>query len=77
MIQRSVRLFLMIAALWLAFPTRVDAYLDPGTGSSILQLVLAGIFAVSFCVSLAWARVKSWVARIRGDHPEPDQEKNS
>ena len=34
------------------------AYLDPGTGSMVLQVVLAGLLSTSFFV-------KSWIRQIR------------
>jgi hypothetical protein len=36
----------------------VWAYLDPGTGSMLLQIALAGVLSASFCL-------KSWIRQIR------------
>ncbi len=73
-ILKRLSLVLFITALTLAFPRSAEAYLDPGTGSSVLQLALAGVFAVSFCLRLGWNRVKSWVVRKRRQNPEQGQE---
>jgi hypothetical protein len=56
-------LFLVVVGLLL--PGSSQAYLDPGSGSSILQLTLAGLFAISFILKLGWSRLKSWVSRTR------------
>lgn len=46
----------------LAFPLDAWAYLDPGTGSYILQLALAGILASMFTLKMYWQRLKAWFA---------------
>jgi len=40
------------------FPASAHAYLDPGTGSYIFQLVLAGIVGALFSITLFWRRIK-------------------
>jgi len=40
-------------------PIPAYAYLDPGTGSIILQGIIAGIASVSFAVKLYWHKLKS------------------
>ncbi len=35
------------------------AYLDPGTGSVILQAVIAGFMGALFVVKLGWAKIKA------------------
>ena len=71
---RSFSLFLFIVGLTLFFPKSADAYLDPGTGSSVLQLALAAFFAASFCLRLCWKRVKSWVGKNRQPSDKRGQE---
>ena len=36
----------------------VFAYLDPGTGSYLLQLALAGVLGASYAVKHFWSRLK-------------------
>lgn len=45
----------LIALLWNASPAY--AYLDPGTGSIILQGLLGALAAISVVVSLYWRRM--------------------
>ena len=45
------------------------AYLDPGTGSILLQSMLALIAGAAFTLKLYWAKVKSLFAHGK---PEPD-----
>ena len=41
----------------------VQAYLDPGTGSIALQLLIAGVVGVLATVRLYWDRLRSFVFR--------------
>jgi hypothetical protein len=39
------------------------AYLDPGTGSLIVQSIVAALAAAGFAVRLYWRRIQSWFTR--------------
>jgi hypothetical protein len=56
---------LLLAVLfgWLALETPVSAYLDPGSGSMFLQVLLGGFAAVGVIVRLYWHRWTSWFRR--------------
>jgi hypothetical protein len=43
----------------------VIAYLDPGSGSMLLQALAGGIAAVGVTVRLFWQRIKSALGRDR------------
>jgi hypothetical protein len=43
----------------------VEAYLDPGTGSMALQLLIGGVVAVLATVKVYWTRLKSFSTRKR------------
>ena len=52
----------------------VFAYLDPGTGSMLVQLLVGGVAAAAVAAKLYWYRILR-LLRIRRDDPEPDQER--
>jgi len=53
----SARDFL-IALLFISFlPNNAHAYIDPGSGSMILQLLLAGVAGIGMFCKLYWRRV--------------------
>jgi hypothetical protein len=62
---------LMGLALLVASTTWAQAYLDPGTGSLILQLILGGAIAATAAIKLYWERTKDIVRRIFGAKTEP------
>jgi hypothetical protein len=49
--------------------TAVLAYLDPGSGSMILQIIAGGLAAVAVTARLYWNRILKFL-RIRKDEPE-------
>jgi Na+/proline symporter len=59
-----------VIAAWLAvnlvgFSAAAHAYLDPGTGSILVQSLLAGIAGAAAVVSLYWQRVKAFFVNLR------------
>ena len=49
------------------------AYLDPGTGSMLVQLLVGGVAAAAVAAKLYWYRILR-LLRIRKDEPEPEQD---
>lgn len=48
----------------LVFPQRADAYLDPGTGSYLLQIMVAMLFGGLFLLKTWWRQVKSFILKV-------------
>lgn len=63
---------LALAAILLALPA--DAYLDPGTGSIVVQGVIAAIAAGAVALKLYWKRLKSVFGRRPAAGPEEKRE---
>lgn len=58
---------LVLALLFLGLPaTDAHAYLDPGTGSYVLQLLIAGVVGAVFALKTFWRSILSFVARLTG-----------
>jgi hypothetical protein len=51
--------------------TTLVAYLDPGSGSMILQILAGGVAAVAVTAKLYWRRLMRFL-RIRKDEPEAE-----
>ena len=49
------------------------AYLDPGSGSYLLQLLIAGIVGAAFAVRMSWGRIKSFFRRLFGKQASDDE----
>ncbi len=59
---RSVCLFVFLSIL--IIPASTYAYIDPGTGSYILQMIAAGILGGLFAIKMFWLQVKNFFRRI-------------
>lgn len=57
-------LFLMVLVTTLVFASRAYAYLDPGTGSYILQILLSIILGGLFAFKLFFTKIKLFFKRI-------------
>lgn len=69
-------LFAAVISLLLLIPGQAHAYLDPGTGSYIFQLVLAAIVGALFAVRIFWGRIKSFFQKLfaKGTDASRDEE---
>jgi hypothetical protein len=50
---------LLLALPWLVPPKTAHAYLDPGTGSILLQVLIGGVAGLGVIVKLYWHRLRS------------------
>lgn len=60
-------------AVFLAPHLRPQAYLDPSSGSFIIQLLIAGLVGAGFLVRVYWKKIKGLFSRLiakkEDDHP--------
>ncbi len=56
-VRLTAKLVLLFAAIALVFPARAHAYIDPGTGSYVLQIAIAGLLAASYAVKVYWRKI--------------------
>jgi hypothetical protein len=63
----TVALFVAMFLFCSYLSGNVQAYLDPGTGSMALQLLIGGVVAVLATVRLYWGRLKSFATRKKLD----------
>jgi hypothetical protein len=54
----------LAALLLMIFTPPAHAYLDPGTGSYIFQLLLAAVVGLAFVIKVFWSRIKSFFSRL-------------
>jgi hypothetical protein len=63
--RKSARILIVVVAWMTIFPSEALAYLDPGTGSLIVQSVIAALAAAGFGLRLYWGRIRAWVQKPR------------
>ncbi len=52
-------IFITFGLFFFMFPQVSYAYLDPGTGSYIFQLILAAFVGAAFTIKIYWAKIKT------------------
>jgi hypothetical protein len=72
---------LALVLLGLGYSSAAFAYLDPGTGSIILQGLIAGVMVVVAAWGIFWQRIKLFVSSLffstksTKDNPDHDSDK--
>jgi hypothetical protein len=62
---RALASWCLLAALLLfSVAGEAEAYLDPGTGSYILQILIASLLAAGFTLKIFWRQVKFFVVNL-------------
>ncbi len=61
-----ILLSLTLLFLCIAPYRRAQAYVDPGTGSYILQIILAALFGALFALRVFWAKITNAFKQMWG-----------
>ncbi len=64
---RAVLVAILITAI---IPGKVHAYLDPGTGSQLFQVLLALFVGAAFTVKVYWKRIIDYFRTLTGGSDE-------
>lgn len=67
----------IVIALLAAWHTPAHAYLDPGTGSMILQGIIGAVVGGLIAVKLYWARIKDFFSARRTRRSAESQDRPS
>lgn len=63
-INTILKIFAFLLLFNLIFSQKAFAYLDPGTGSYILQVLIAFFLGGLFAVRLFWNKIKEFLTKI-------------
>ncbi len=75
--KRALEFSLLTAGLFLILPQSAYAYLDPGAGSYILQMIAATLFVGLFAVKNFWKQIKNFFSRLFSKKDEKENTKDS
>ena len=70
--MKKVPVLIVIYFVWMS-ETRVDAYLDPGSGSMLVQLLLGGVAGAAVIMKLGWERFKDIFRSSKAKQTEPNE----
>lgn len=74
-LNRIVSILVLTALLQIGLASPAHAYLDPGTGSYIWQIVLAAIVGLGFLVKVYWSKLKAAAKRLFSRTAEAPEDK--
>lgn len=57
---------LMTLFLLSLFPTVAYAYLDPGTGSYVFQVLVGALLGGAFAIKMFWRNIKTFISGVFG-----------
>jgi hypothetical protein len=74
--QKKIRLWIVPAAwITLSVVRSAHAYVDPGTGSYVLQTLLAVLFAGAYAIKIYWRRILGFFqSRLGRKRPDENLE---
>ncbi|MCF7810505.1 hypothetical protein K9N50_05910 [bacterium] len=61
---------IVFATVILCCTRNAYAYLDPGTGSYLLQILIAGLVGAAFSIKVFWLRIKDFFSGKKKDNDE-------
>lgn len=61
-LSRGLGVLILLAAVFEATLKPSYAYIDPGTGSFMIQMAIAGVLGALFTLKTFWAQVKAYVS---------------
>ena len=70
--QNKLMVMIMAVIVNLLFIKSAYAYLDPGTGSMMLQVILGGIAAVGVAIKLYWHRLRAALGMAKKEDSEDE-----
>ncbi len=68
---RKAWILVLMAALLAA--QNAYGYLDPGSGSVVMQAIVAALIGASLAIKMFWQRLKAFVVRLFSRSPATDE----
>ena len=47
-------------------------YLDPGSGSFIIQIAIATLLGLGIALRVSWSKIKGWFGKTKPDNEDDD-----
>jgi len=62
--RKLARWLVLVSLILLIFTHDAFAYIDPGTGSYFLQLLIAGLLGAFFAIKIFWKNIKTSLTNL-------------
>lgn len=62
--NRIIVILIVLAVLDFCFPRNAYAYLDPGTGTYLFQLLVAALLGAAVGIKIFWHKIKFFLKKL-------------
>ena len=69
-------MFRLVGDLFPFLTSRTAFYLDPGSGSFLIQLLLAAAAGAGIVIASQWSRIKRWFGKKKSTSEESEDEED-
>jgi hypothetical protein len=70
---KMIKRFFILIIVFIFFTVKGYSYIDPGTGSYVVQIIIAAFVGASLGIKLFWDKIKAFFSKKQdGDHSEND-----
>ena len=74
LIKSSLSLLILVLLAMSLFPAAAHAYIDPGTGSFVIQGIIAAVVGAGFAIKVFWHRIVTSFSRKSATEDDDDDE---
>lgn len=75
MLKKTLKLAFVFALIFLILPQKAHAYLDPGSGSYLVQILIASAAGAGYFLKMNWGKIKNFF--LKKNIEKTDNEKES
>lgn len=65
------KILIAVLLVQIIFCSEAKAYIDPGTGSFVIQALIAGVAGFLYALKLYWANIKTFFAKVLNKNDQP------
>jgi len=62
--MKKFKFILILSLIVLSVPQTAHAYIDPSTGSMLVQILVAAFAAVGYTVKVYWGKIKTFIGKL-------------
>jgi hypothetical protein len=72
-----IKTLILLTLFLFAFPTQAQAYLDPGTGSYITQVLIGFAVGGSYLLKIYWNQAKEYIQEFKEKRKKTNEKKDN
>ncbi|MFH1561459.1 MAG: hypothetical protein ABID04_02675 [Patescibacteria group bacterium] len=73
MLKTTVKLNFVFVLILLIVPPKAHAYLDPGSGSYLIQILIASLAGTGYILKLNWQKIKDFFSKKKTKKTEDEK----